>query len=380
MSLEAIVVAYAAATAVAAIYILAVTALNEAWLLHAGLIHGRKTGDLVSVLIPARNEEARIKPCLDSLIAQDYENREIIIYDDDSTDGTGAILDEYAEKYPRLVRVIHGKGLAEGWFGKPHAMQRLSDAASGAWFYFTDADTIHKPDSLGSAIGQAEFYKADLVSGYVRHTIGGFGEAQVLPSIYLLSMIAMPLWLIHLTKTPLISHAIGQAMLFRTSMYRKVGGYAAVRNKVSEDVRIARLVKKQGGKVLFVDLKDWVSCRMYENYGDAIAGLSKNVYDYFNKNIFVLIAATIAVPLIFFVPIIGAVWVPGFLAAAQPHFRLSFMLCFYAWVVVTMGRMLPWYVPLIYPLILVNVLSTAWRAARIFSTGKAIPWKGRMVK
>jgi chlorobactene glucosyltransferase len=380
VSLEAIIAAYAAVTAVAAIYILTVTALNEAWLLHTGLIHGRKTGDLVSILIPARNEEARIRPCLDSLIAQDYENREIIVYDDDSTDGTGKILDDYAEKYPKLVRVIHGKGLEKGWFGKPHAMQRLSEAASGAWLYFTDADTIHNPDSLGSAIGQAEFYKADLVSGYVRHTIGGFGEAQVLPSIYLLSMIAMPLWLIHLTKAPLISHAIGQTMLFRTEMYRKAGGYTAVKNKVSEDVRIARLVKKEGGKVLFVDLKDWISCRMYENYEGAIAGLSKNVYDYFNKNIFVLIAATIAVPLIFFVPIIGAVWVPGFLAAAQPHFRLSFMLCFYAWVVVTMGRMLPWYVPLIYPLILVNVLSTAWRAARIFSTGKSILWKGRMVK
>lgn len=380
MSLEAIVTAYAAITAGVAIFILATTFLNEIWLLHTGLVKEKKTGDLVSILIPARNEEARIGACLDSLLAQSYENKEIIVYDDDSTDGTGEILDRYEDRYPDMVKVIHGKGLEKGWFGKPHAMQRLSEAASGTWLYFTDADTIHKPGSLGTSVSLALFYKADLVSGYVRHIIGGFGEAQVLPSIYLLTMVAMPLWLLHLTKTPFLSHAIGQTMLFKTEIYRKVGGYEAVKDKVSEDVRIARLVKKQGGKVLFIDLKDQIDCRMYEDYEGAIAGLSKNVYDYFNKNIALLIAATAAVPLFFFVPLIGSVWVPEFLAAAQPFFRLNALLLCYAWGMVTLSRMLPWYTPFIHPLILINVLSTAWRAARLFSTGRAIPWKGRMVK
>jgi chlorobactene glucosyltransferase len=380
LTLQASVTIYAAITAAAAAWILLVTVLNAVWLVHTNLIRPKREGPLVSILVPARNEEARIGACLDSLIAQDYDSKEIIVYDDESTDGTGAILDRYAEKYPNLVKVIHGKGPGEGWYGKPHALHRLSEAAGGDWLYFTDADTIHKPGSVGHVLGLAGLYKADLVSGYVRHLIGGFGEAQVVPAIYLLSMIAMPLWLVNVVKAPFISHAIGQAMFFKASIYKKSGGYSAVRDKVSEDVRIARLVKKQGGRVLFADLKDQVSCRMYEGYASAIAGLSKNVYDYFDKNILILIAGTLTVPLIFFVPLIGSLWVPDFLAQAQPFFRLNCILLLYTWGIVTLERMLPWYLPFIYPLILVNVLSTAWRAARLFSTGRKIEWKGRMVK
>jgi chlorobactene glucosyltransferase len=379
MSLETVVTIYAAATAVAGIYIFIVTTLNTAWMMHTRIGSPRKTGPLVSLLVPARNEEAHIAACLDSLVAQSYENLEIIVYDDDSTDGTRKILDRYVKRYPRLVRAIGGK-LEPGWYGKPHALQRLSEAASGTWFYFTDADTVHEPDSVGFALEAAEFYRADLVSGYVHNKIGSFGEGEVVPAIYLLTMVAMPLWLVHLAKSPAISHAIGQAMLFKASFYEKIGGYDAVKHRVSEDVHMARLVKKRGGKVLFTDLKEHVACRMYNDYRSAIDGLSKNVYDYFNKNIFVLVAVTILVPLVFFIPILGSFWLPAFLIRAQPWFRLGCLFLLSAWGLLTMERLLPWYVPLIYPLILVNVLSTAWRAYRLFATGKAVEWKGRMVK
>ncbi len=379
MSLETIVTAYAMATAVAGVHIFVVTALNTAWMMYASIVSPKKTGPLVSLLVPARNEEAHLGACLDSLVAQNYENLEIIVYDDDSTDGTRKILDQYVKRYPGLVRAIGGK-LEPGWYGKPLALQRLSEAASGSWLYFTDADTVHEPDSVGFALGSAELHKADLVSGYVRNKIGSFGEGQVVPAIYLLTMVAMPLWLIHLAKSSLISHAIGQVMLFRASFYEKIGGYDAVRHKVSEDVHMARLVKKQGGKVLFTDLKEHIACRMYSDYRSAIDGLSKNVYDYFNKNIIVLVAVTVLVPLVFFIPILGSIWLPAFLIQAQPWFRLGCLFLVSAWGLLTMERLLPWYVPLIYPLILVNVLSTAWRACRLFATGKAVEWKGRMVK
>ena len=380
MTMTVISIAWGALAAATGLFILLTTALNTAWLFHGGAIHPVRIGPRVSVLVPARNEEARVTTCIDSLLDQQYDDYEIIVYDDDSTDGTGAILDRYAEDYPDLIRVIHGKGLEEGWYGKPHAMQRLSESADGEWLLFTDADTIHKPDSIGKAVALADFYKADLVSGYVRHVVGSFGEAEVVPSIYLLSMAAMPLWLIHLTKSPVISHAIGQFMFFKTSSYKKINGYASVRDKVSEDIRIVRLLKKSGGKILFTDLKNQASCRMYENYKSAITGLSKNVYDYLGKNFLILLLATIAVPLLFFIPIIGSFWLPAFLSPAQPYFRFHFMVMFYSWTLLTLDRMFPWYLPFIYPLIFINVLSTAWRAFRLFSTGKAVEWKGRMVK
>ena len=374
-----IATALAALSAAAGIWVVVLTALNAMWMLHTNMIKPRREGPLVSILVPARDEEARIAACLDSLLAQDYDRTEIIIYDDDSTDATPAILADYQARRPGRIRVIRG-ALEEGWYGKPHAMQRMSEAASGSWLFFTDADTVHRPDSVSFAAGLAEHYKVDLVSGYVRHTIGSFGEGVTVPSLYLLTMALMPTWLSHRSRIPAISHAIGQVMFFKAETYRRAGGYAAAAREVSEDVRIARLVKRAGGRVLFADLKDHVSCRMYDGYRAAVDGFSKNVYDYFDKKFALLLAVTALVPLVFFLPLLGAVWLPEALLPAQRLFRLASILVFYAWGVVTVDRGLPWYVPFVYPLIFVNTLSAAWRAFHLFATGRAIAWKGRMVK
>lgn len=374
-----IALALAMFAAAAGVWIAVLTMLNAMWMLHTTLIKPARDGPLVSILIPARDEEARIGACLDSLLIQDYQRTEIIVYDDDSTDGTLAILEDYRARHPGRIRIIRG-ALEDGWYGKPHALQRLSEAASGSWLFFTDADTIHQPDSVSFAAGLAEHYRADLVSGYALHRIGSFGEAVTVPSIYLLTMALMPTWLSHRSRAPALSHAIGQVMFFKAGVYRKTGGYAAVAREVSEDVRIARLVKRAGGRVLFADLKDHVSCRMYEGYRAAVDGFSKNVYDYFDKKFALLLAVTVLVPILFFLPLLGAVWLPEALAAAQPWCRLASLLVFYAWGTVTVDRDLPWYLPFVYPLVFVNTLSAAWRAFRLFATGRAVSWKGRMVK
>jgi chlorobactene glucosyltransferase len=379
MNAANIALALAIFAAAAGIWIALLTMLNAMWMLHTSMIKPKREGPLVSILIPARDEEARIGACLDSLLAQDYEHTEIIVYDDDSTDATPRILAGYEERFPGKVKVIRG-ALEEGWYGKPHAMQRLSEAARGSWLFFTDADTIHKPDSVSFAAGLAAHYRADLVSGYALHTIGSFGEGVTVPSIYLMTMALMPSWLSHRSPIPALSHAIGQVMFFKTETYRKIGGYAAVARQVSEDVRIARLVKRAGGRALFADLKEHVACRMYEGYRAAINGFSKNVYDYFNKKFALLLAVTALVPIVFFLPLLGALWLPRDLIAAQPWCRLASLLGFYAWGIVTVDRALPWYVPFLYPLVFVNTLSAAWRAFRLFATGRAVTWKGRMVK
>ena len=374
-----IALALAMLAAAAGVWIMVLTMLNAMWMLHTTLIKPNREGPLVSILIPARDEEARLPACLDSLLAQDYQRTEIIVYDDESTDATPRILADYAARFPGKIRAIRGT-LEEGWYGKPHAMQRLSEAASGSWLFFTDADTIHQPDSVSFAAGLAGHYRADLVSGYALHRIESFGEAVTVPSIYLLTMALMPTWLSHRRRLPALSHAIGQVMFFKAETYRKAGGYAAVAREVSEDVRIARLVKRAGGRALFADLKEHVSCRMYEGYRAAVDGFSKNVYDYFNKKFALLLAVTALVPIVFFLPLLGAAWLPKALLAAQPWCRLASLLVFYAWGIVTVDRGLPWYVPFVYPLVFVNTLSAAWRAFRLFATGRAVAWKGRMVK
>lgn len=380
MTLPTIILVYAATCAAFGLYILAQTVLNTIWLFATSIIPSKNSGPTVSVLIPARDEEANIARCLDSLIAQDYGSFEILVYDDDSTDETGEIIDRYAREYPGFVRAIRGKELPAGWYGKPHAMHALAQRAEGEWLLFTDADTVHSPDSIGAVMARAKYFKADLVTGYIRHEMPSFGEASVVSSIYLLTMLGVPLWLVHITKAPFLSHAIGQYMCFRNDKYQEIGGYAAVKHEVSEDVRIARLMKKSGGRVVFSDLKQYAQCRMYSDYQGAMAGISKNVFDYMNKNFAFLLAGTIAVPLLFFVPILCSTWMPSAFQAAQPFFRAQLIMIFYSFGLLAMERMLPWYLPFIYPVILINVLSLAWRAFRLFLSGKAIEWKGRMVK
>jgi hypothetical protein len=109
-------------------------------------------------------------------------------------------------------------------------------------------------------------------------------------------------------------------------------------------------------------------------------GLSKNVYDYFGKNQAVLIAATVGITIALLLPIPASLWLPAGFEATRLIFRLSCLLMFSAWLLLTFDRRLPWYLPFFYPILLINVLSTAWRAARLFSTGRAVEWKGRMVR
>ena len=359
---------------------LCLTTLNALWMRKSAAAQAQTGGPLVSVLVPARDEEEGIAACLDSLLSQQYQTLEIIVYDDDSSDGTAAILDRYAKAWPGRLKVIHGKGLEPGWYGKPKAMQLLFEAARGDWLYYTDADTLHEADSIGFSLALAGKFNSDLVSGYVQQRIGSLGEALVVPAIYLLSMFALPLGLVHRSSSPALSHAIGQSMLFKRSVLVKLGGFSLLKNKVSEDVHMARLIKHRKGRVLFADLKDRISCRMYENYSSAIVGLSKNVYDYFGKKPSILIAATAGIAIALLLPIAASLWLPSGFEAALGAFRLSCLFMFLAWTVLILDRRLPWYLPFCYPLLLINVLSTAWRAARLFSTGRAVEWKGRMVR
>lgn len=375
----ALLTAYGIITFAACIFFFFVTVSNIFWLVHTQSIEPRESGPSVAVLVPARNEALRIRPCLDSLLKQNYHSYQIYVIDDNSTDETWEILKSYMQRYPRKFKAFRAEPLPEGWYGKPHALQELSGHVEEEYILCTDADTVHKPDSIGRAIAVAERYKADLVTGYVHHFMPTFAEASVEPSIYILTMLAMPLYLIPLTKSSKISHAIGQFMLFRRSFFEKIGGYEPVRKQATEDVKMANIVKQQGGRIAFVDLKMSVECRMYSNYRGAIQGIAKNAYDYLGKNTLFLFLGTVAVPLVFFVPII--VWfinIP-WLGPAVPFLKASAILTLYTWILEAIDRRLPAYVPFIYPLIFINALSALWSGYRQVRKEGGVEWKGRKV-
>ncbi len=224
--------AYGLIVFAACVFFFFITVSNILWLMHTLTIERKKNGPSVAVLIPARNEALRIRPCIDSLLSQDYKSYQIYVIDDNSDDETWNILKSYMIRFPSKFKAFKAEPLPENWYGKPHALQELATHVKENYLLCTDADTIHKPDSISKAMAAAEKYKADLITGYAHHLMPTFAEAAIVPSMYILTMLGMPLYLIPNTKSPLFSHAIGQFMLFKRSFFEKIGGYEKVKHEL----------------------------------------------------------------------------------------------------------------------------------------------------
>ena len=243
----------------------------------------------VSLLVPARNEARSIEGCARSLLAQGYPDFEVIILDDESTDGTGEILTRIAAEDDRL-HVIHGQPLPTGWLGKNWACQQLSQAATGDYLLFTDADTYHDPLMLRDSIAAALATNADLLSGMPHQIVKTWSEQLLVPILAWSFMAFIPLALAQRVRPAFLSVAIGQYLLFRRSAYEKINGHAAVRDKVVEDFELARNIKKAGLQWRFVDATARIHCRMYHNFREVFNGLSKNLFIVFGNIFFFALA------------------------------------------------------------------------------------------
>jgi chlorobactene glucosyltransferase len=245
----------------------------------------------VSLLVPARNEARSIEGCVRGLLAQDYPALEVIILDDESTDDTGEILKRLTTEDARL-RVIHGQPLPPGWLGKNWACQQLSQAASGEYLLFTDADTCHDPLMLHDSIAAALATNADLLSGMPHQEVKTWSEQLLVPILAWSFMAFIPIALAERVRAAFLSVSIGQFLLFRRSAYDKIQGHESVRDKVVEDFELARKIKKAGLQWRFVDATPRIHCRMYHNFREVFNGLSKNLYVVFGNIFFFALAWT----------------------------------------------------------------------------------------
>jgi chlorobactene glucosyltransferase len=337
------------------------------------------SGPRVSVLVPARDEEENIGRCLDSLLKQTYRDYEIIVYDDMSGDATWEIISGYAAKFPS-VRAVKGLDLPEGWFGKPHAMQELASHATGEYFLFTDADTVHGEQSISWAMTNALAHRADVLSGYTRQVPKTFGEVAVLSNMFLNAVLFMPLWIIPLIRLPFASHIIGQFIFFKASVFKAMGGYASVRHKISEDIYMGRELKKRGHRLVFLDVKNHVACRMYRSFGGAIDGIAKNIYDFFEKHVISIVALTVFIAGGLVLPV---VLLPLEILTHGSHIHLAAAtvgLFFGAWALFLYNRGMVWYAPLLYPFLFILLIYIGWKSVIADTIGKGYLWKGRIVK
>ncbi|HUO25507.1 MAG TPA: glycosyltransferase family 2 protein [Candidatus Aquilonibacter sp.] len=225
----------------------------------------------ISVIVPARNEEASLGACLESLVAQTGVSFEILVVDDHSTDRTR----EIALSFPG-VRVIEAPALRQGWTGKNNAVTTGARIARGEWLLFTDADTVHLPGSLARALAEAEENGADMLSYSPEQIAVTFWEMAVLPVVFAELARQYPPSKVSEPSSP-IAAANGQYILIKREAYDAVGGHAAVAGDLLEDVALARLIKRSGRKLRFRYAADAVRTRMYRNFRQLRDGWTKNL-------------------------------------------------------------------------------------------------------
>ncbi len=230
----------------------------------------------VSIIIPARNEEASLRACLESLTTQTGVAFDILVADDASTDRTRAIAMTFAG-----VRVISSDPLRQNsagntWTGKNNAMISGAKQARAQWLLFTDADTVHLPGSLARALDEAKKEQADLLSYSPEQVVITFAERAVMPVIFAELAAHYPPHKVRDEASEIVA-ANGQYILVRRAAYEAVGGHTAVASRILEDVALARLFRKAGHRVYFRYAGDAVRTRMYRNWPQLREGWTKNL-------------------------------------------------------------------------------------------------------
>jgi chlorobactene glucosyltransferase len=231
---------------------------------------------LISVVVPARDEERNIRACIESLLAQTYPRFEVIAVDDRSSDTTPRILAEMALHDGRL-HLVHGSEPPPGWKGKPHALAQAADLAAGEWLCFVDADTFASPYLLASTYTAAKDQSADMFSIMTTQILGSFWEKVLLPVVFTGLSFGFPAAAVNDPKNP-IAIANGQFILIKRKVYQAVGGHQAVRNRIDEDKALAQLVKGAGHRLIIADGRSLAQTRMYTSLSEMWQGWTKNIY------------------------------------------------------------------------------------------------------
>ncbi|HZH72628.1 MAG TPA: glycosyltransferase [Mariniphaga sp.] len=260
--------------------------------------------DLVSVLIPARNEEINLPSLLSDLQKQDYKNLEIVVFDDQSTDRTKEIVTEFSRRNKR-IKYYYSDALPSGWLGKNYACHLLSTIAQGNYYLFLDADVRIGNRLISSTLTYLNTHKLKLLSIFPLQRMETFGEKITVPNMNYILLTLLPLILIRKTQPPSLSAANGQFMLFEASTYQKVQPHKAAKDKKAEDIEISRLYKIMKERIACITGNHEISCRMYTGLQEAISGFSKNVVMFFGNSFILAILFWLVTTFGFIVILIG---------------------------------------------------------------------------
>lgn len=343
--------------------------------------HSFESFPLVSILVPARNEERTIAECVRALLTQGYPNMEILILDDHSEDRTRELVRETVGADKR-VRVLDGDSIPPGWLGKHWACHQLVEAAQGEFILFIDSDTVVGPDVVRDAVGSAIAEEADLFAVMPSRVSRPWADRLVSGIIAWAMTAWMPVGLAHSSSNPSLSATFGPFMLFRKEAYEAIGGHAAIRNNTLDDFELGRRIKSAGLRWRLVDATGRVFTEDYITSAETIDGIARSVFPAFRYNI----------------PLFGVVWIGlfslGVIPAAVVAYtmlggdftpilvRLSWVtvvLLLTSWLITCIRSNLNPFLAAIYPITVLLTLYIGIRSLmRTLNEGHT--WKGRSLK
>lgn len=339
---------------------------------------------LVSICIPARNEERVIERCISSAMKQDYPNFEILVLDDQSEDKTPDILKKLSEIVNNLKH-FEGKPKPDGWLGKPWACQQLSEQAKGEILVFIDADVWLEEHAISKAVNNLSH--SDVITVWPKQQLKTFWEKVVIPIVYygLYTLLPSkyveetPKWLPQNLRNKYgheFAAACGQFIAFNRTAYNKINGHAAVKDKVLDDVELAKEVKRQSLKLIMYEGHHSVNCRMYHSNNEIFNGLRKNFFVGFGNNTLLFLAMAALQIIVYVLP-----WI--ILITGTP------LLQWYAGILILITLLQRWYLDFKYkwnPLFsLLHPIAILWyevlavRCLWDYYTGSKPDWKGRKV-
>ncbi|MGH8869985.1 MAG: glycosyltransferase [Actinomycetes bacterium] len=259
----------------------AVHAAVNARLLRTPPVDPPPVAEPVSVLLPVRDEAARVARCLEALRAQTgVRDLEVLVLDDGSTDGTADVVRGVVAEDPRVRLLSHDPGmpLPPGWLGKPYACARLAEAASGRVLVFVDADVVLAPHAVAGTVTCLRWCGLDLVSPYPRQDAGSAAERVVQPLLQWSYLTLLALRVAERSSRPSLAAANGQLLAVDAAAYHRAGGHAIVRGEVLDDVALLRAVVRTGGHGAVADGTRLASCRMYGSAAALREGYAKSLW------------------------------------------------------------------------------------------------------
>ena len=336
--------------------------------------------ELVSILIPARNEYHNLKQCLDSLIKLDYSNIEILVLNDRSTDQTAELVEDY-QKIDKRIQLLQGNDLPDGWIGKHWACHQLSEYAKGTIILFMDADTVLANTIVSKAVLAMNKQSSDLLSLVPGRKANCLIEKLTFPFIDWMTLCWLPVKLASSSKSAYLSANFGQFMMFRKEAYISIGGHSYLRENLLDDFELGREIKRNGLKWSLYDGSKDVTTRMYSSSREAFTGLSRSIFPVFDYRISAFI---LAVAILSSLAILPQLYIINYtLYGASDQFLIflsyfSMIMLSLSWLVTCIKFNHNLLTVLIYPIIIFVTISIGIHSVFANMTGTT-SWKERRV-